>query len=77
MDEVLRKVYVKEKHNLPEIINFFVICSNLQKFTQQILSKANFSRYLFAVLMVLDTTLYKVLSWSSVLLTILYVYVVD
>ena len=31
MDEVLLKVYVKEKHNLPEIINFFLICSNVLK----------------------------------------------
>ena len=27
------KFYVKGRHNLPEIINFFVICANLQKFT--------------------------------------------
>ena len=33
VDEVLLKVYVKEKHNLPEIIIFFVICANLKKFT--------------------------------------------
>ena len=28
---MLLKVYVKEKHNLPEIINFFLICSNFKK----------------------------------------------
>ena len=39
MDEVLPKVYDKEKHNLPET------CANLQKFTQLILSKANFGGY--------------------------------
>ena len=33
MDEVLLKVYVKDKHNLPEIINFFVIWANFKKFT--------------------------------------------
>ena len=38
MGEVFLKVYVKEKHNLPEIINFFVICANLKV----ILSKASF-----------------------------------
>ena len=42
VDDVLLKVYVKGKYNLPEIINVFVIC---------------------VVLMVLDTSLYKVLSW--------------
>ena len=31
VDEVLLKIYVKEKHNLPEIINFFVICVNFKK----------------------------------------------
>ena len=31
MDEVLLKVYVKDKHNLPEIINLLVICANLKK----------------------------------------------
>ena len=29
VDEVLLKVCIKGKHNLPEIINFFVICANL------------------------------------------------
>ena len=42
VDEMLLKVYVKKKHNLPEIINFFVICTNLKKFTWLTLSKANF-----------------------------------
>ena len=64
MDEVLLKVYVKEKHNLLEIINFFVICANLKKFIWPILSKANFGGWSIAVLMVLDTPLYKVLPWS-------------
>ena len=40
--EVLLKVCVKRKHNVPEIINFFVICANLEKFTWLILSKASF-----------------------------------
>ena len=30
-DEVLSKVYVKEKHNLPEIINFFVTWASIKK----------------------------------------------
>ena len=30
---MLLKFYVKGRHNLPEIINFFVIYVNLQKFT--------------------------------------------
>ena len=30
---MLLKVHVEEKHNLPEIISFFVICVNLKKFT--------------------------------------------
>ena len=42
MDEVLRKVYMEEKHNLAEIINFFVICTNLKKITQLTLPKAYF-----------------------------------
>ena len=33
MNEVLLKVYVKEKHNLLEIVNLFLICANLKKFT--------------------------------------------
>ena len=33
MNEVQLKVYVKEKHNLPEIVNLFLICANLKKFT--------------------------------------------
>ena len=31
---MLLKFYIKGRHNLPEIINFFVICVNLQKFTE-------------------------------------------
>ena len=65
LDEVLLKVYVKEKHNLPEVFNFFVICSNLKKFSLLIvLSKANFGGESIAVLMVLDKSLHKVLPWS-------------
>ena len=67
MDEVLLKVYVKEKHNLPEIINFFVISTSLKL----ILSEAIFGGQPIAVLMVLDRSLYKVLTWSSIMLIIL------
>ena len=72
VDEVLLKVYIKQKRNLTKIINFFMICANLKKFTWLILSKDN-----FAVLIVLDTSLYKVLTWPSIMLTILYVYGVN
>ena len=57
----VRKVYVKEKHNLPDIINFFVICDKLKKITQLTLSKVNVGGYSTAFLMVLDTSLYKIL----------------
>ena len=33
VNEVLLKIYVKEKHNLPKSIHFFVLCANLKKFT--------------------------------------------
>ena len=49
MDEVLLKICVKEEHNLPEIINLFVICAIKKIYITN-----------FVVLMVLD----KVLSWS-------------
>ena len=32
VDEMLRNVYVKEKHNLHKIIIFFIIWANLKKF---------------------------------------------
>ena len=67
MDEVLLKVHVKEKHNLPEIINFFVISANLKL----ILFKASFGGQPIADLMVLDRSLYKVLTLSSIMLIIL------
>ena len=42
MNEVLLKVYVKEKHNVPEMANLFLICAKLKKFTEPTLSKTNF-----------------------------------
>ena len=40
--EVLLTIYVKGRHNLPEVFNLFVICANLQKITQLILFQADF-----------------------------------
>ena len=39
---LLKLCDVIERHNMPEIINFFVICVNLRKSTLLILFQANF-----------------------------------
>ena len=40
--EVLLKFSAKGRHTLPGSIDFFHNCTNLQKFTQLIMSKADF-----------------------------------
>ena len=55
---------VKEKYNLPKIINLYVMCANLKKFTNFVQSQF-WWRESIAVLMILDPSSYnKVLSWS-------------
>ena len=66
------KFYVKGRHNPPTIINLFVICVNLQKFTYLILQKANFGGKPIATLILLNASLSKSLSRSTLMLTILY-----
>ena len=58
------KVYFKEKHNLTEIINFFLICSNFKKNYVTNFVQSQFWWIVDAVSIVLDTSFNKVLSWS-------------
>ena len=44
VDEVLLKIYVKEKHNLPEIIFFFRILFQFKKIYITNFAHANFGR---------------------------------
>ena len=64
MNEVQLKVYVKEKHNLPEIVNLFLICANLKNLLNRLCPKPILVYSQLTFLMVLDPFLYKVLSWS-------------